>query len=179
VDAGLPPLRIAVNLSPVQFRQQNVRALVIDVLATTGLDPSRLELELTESIVLQNTQAVADDMRRLQDLGVTFSIDDFGTGYSSLAYVKNFPVDRLKIDQCFVRNVRSDPNDAAIVRAIVSLAHSLDLEVIAEGADAAEQVTFLRQEGCDEVQGYFFSRALPAHELIALVRADADLARSA
>jgi diguanylate cyclase (GGDEF)-like protein/PAS domain S-box-containing protein len=178
-DIGLPPLRIAVNLSPVQFRKQDVRGLVLSALKESGLKPELLELELTENILLQNTEAVTRDIRELQKVGVTFSIDDFGTGYSSLAYVKSFPVDRLKIDQCFIRNLRADPNDAAIVRAVISLGHSLNLEVLAEGVETAEQVAALRAEGCDEVQGFFFSKAVPAEEFIALVQRDAEAALSA
>jgi diguanylate cyclase (GGDEF)-like protein/PAS domain S-box-containing protein len=166
--AGLPPIRMAVNLSPVQFAKQDVAQHVIEVLEQTGLEPSRLELELTENIVIQNNKSTSNNLRRLQELGVTFSIDDFGTGYSSLAYVKNFPVNRLKIDQGFIRNLENDVNDAAIVRAIVNLGHSLNLDVIAEGVERAEQLEILRKEGCDEVQGYFFSRPLPARDFVKL-----------
>src|SRR6266540_1247206 len=120
-----PPLRVSVNLSPIQFRKQNVPLLVTRILGETGLKPWRLDLELTENIVMQDAEAVARDLQQLRDLGVKISIDDFGTGYSSLTYVKRFPVDRLKIDQCFVRNLVTDPNDAVIIRAIVSLGHSL------------------------------------------------------
>jgi diguanylate cyclase (GGDEF)-like protein/PAS domain S-box-containing protein len=169
-DAGLPPLRVAVNLSPVQFRRQDIRQHVTSVLADTGLDPSLLELELTESILMQNTEAAAVKLRELQALGVTFAIDDFGTGYSSLAYVKNFPVDRLKIDQCFLRNLIDDPNDAAIVRTIINLGHSLGLKVVAEGVESAEQLEFLRNEGCDEVQGYYFSEPVNVADFAALIR---------
>jgi diguanylate cyclase (GGDEF)-like protein/PAS domain S-box-containing protein len=176
---GLPDLRIAVNLSPIQFRRQNVRELVVAVLKQTGLAPRLLELELTENIVLDNTEAVTRDIRELQELGVSFSLDDFGTGYSSLAYIKNFPVNRLKIDQCFVRNLKTDPNDAAIVRAVINLGHSLNLEVLAEGVETAEQVAALRADGCDEVQGFFFSKAVAADEFIALAKRDADAALSA
>ena len=167
---GLPPIRIAVNLSPVQFAKQDVARHVVEVLEATGLEPTRLELELTENIVIQNNKNTSENLRRLQELGVTFSIDDFGTGYSSLAYVKNFPVNRLKIDQGFIRNLESDLNDAAIVRAIVNLGHSLNLDVIAEGVEREEQLEILRKEGCDEVQGYFFSRPLPAKDFVQLFR---------
>jgi diguanylate cyclase (GGDEF)-like protein/PAS domain S-box-containing protein len=167
--SGLPPLRVAVNLSPVQFRKQDVRQLVLDVLQSTKLDPSLLELELTESILMHNTAAVAKDLLKLKEVGVAFSIDDFGTGYSSLSYIKSFPVDRLKIDQCFIRNLENNPSDAAIVRAIISLGHSLDLQVTAEGVETAEQANILRAEGCDEVQGYHFSRPVPLAEFIAQV----------
>ena len=175
----LPRLRVAINLSPVQFRKQNMRELVIDILRESALDPELLELELTETILMQNADAVAAELRELRKLGVSFSIDDFGTGYSSLAYVKSFPVDRLKIDQCFIRNLSTDPNDAAIVRAVINLGHSLGIEVIAEGVDSAEQVTMLRAEGCEEAQGFFFSTPVPAEDFIALVRQDNARARSA
>src|SRR5215216_4697059 len=137
---GLPLLRIAVNLSPIQFRKQNVPLLVAKVLADTGLEPWRLDLELTESIMLQKTEEVAKDLRQLKELGVSISIDDFGTGYSSFSYVKRFPVDRLKIDQCFVRDAPANPHDAAIVRAMINLGQSLDLQVVAEGVETAEQL---------------------------------------
>lgn len=176
---GLPPLRVAVNLSPVQFRNRNMVALVDDILARTGLDPKRLELELTETILMHDADAVTIELRELRKRGVSVSIDDFGTGYSSLAYVKKFPVDRIKIDQSFVRNLTSDPNDAAIVRAIVNLGHSLGIDVIAEGVDSADQVEMLRAEGCEEAQGFLFAKPLPVEEFLALVQADAAVARSA
>ena len=179
VARGLPPLRVAVNLSPVQFRKRNMVALVDDILARTGLDPKRLELELTETILMHDADAVTLELRELRKRGVSVSIDDFGTGYSSLAYVKKFPVDRIKIDQSFVRNLTSDPNDAAIVRAIVNLGHSLGIDVIAEGVDSADQVEMLRAEGCEEAQGFLFAKPLPAEEFIALVQAEAAVARSA
>jgi EAL domain-containing protein (putative c-di-GMP-specific phosphodiesterase class I) len=173
--AGLPPLRIAVNLSPVQFRNRDVAELVSRALTESGLPADRLELELTESIVVQNAEAAAKTLMQLKELGVCCSIDDFGTGYSSLSYLKNFPVDRLKIDQCFVRNLRTDPNDGAIVRAIINLGHSMKLKVIAEGVETAEQVAHLRDEGCDEVQGYYFGRPMPAEDFVALVRRETPI----
>jgi diguanylate cyclase (GGDEF)-like protein/PAS domain S-box-containing protein len=176
---GLPPLRVAVNLSAVQFRKQDVEKVVVDALNRSGLEPSRLELELTETILLQDTEVVVGHLRALRARGVAFSIDDFGTGYSSLAYVKNFPVDRLKIDRSFIDNLKNDANDAAIVRAIVNLGHSLDLEVIAEGVETAAQVAHLRAEGCDEVQGYYFGRPMPSDEFVDLVRRETLLVRTA
>jgi diguanylate cyclase (GGDEF)-like protein/PAS domain S-box-containing protein len=168
---GLPPLRWAVNLSPVQFRKQNVLDLVRSVLEQTGLDPSVLDVELTEGILVENAEAAAQVLRDLRDLGVGFSIDDFGAGYSSFSYVKNFPVDRIKIDQSFVRNLRSDPTDTAIVRAIISLGHSLHLQVIAEGVETVEQLTQLAAEGCDEIQGYYLSPPVELDEFERLLRA--------
>jgi diguanylate cyclase (GGDEF)-like protein/PAS domain S-box-containing protein len=176
---GLPPLRVGVNLSSVQFRKQSVPLLVARVLADTGLDPRRLDLELTESMLLEQTDAVVRDLQQLRELGVGISIDDFGTRYSSLTYVKHFPIDRLKIDQSFVRDLGSNPHDAAIVRAIVSLGHSLELEVVAEGVESAEQVALLHAEGCDEVQGYFFGKPMPAAEFVTRVSGEQGLKRSA
>ncbi|MGA0530745.1 two-component system response regulator [Hansschlegelia sp. KR7-227] len=177
--AGLPPLRIAVNLSGVQFRKVDIQQVVLDALEESGLDPNRLELELTETILLQDTGSVVAQLRALQERGVTFSIDDFGTGYSSLAYVKNFPVDRLKIDRSFIDNLKNDVNDAAIVRAIVNLGHSLDLDVIAEGVETAAQVAHLRGEGCDEVQGFYFGRPMSSTDFVDLVRRETLLVRTA
>src|SRR5665647_847389 len=136
---GQPPIRVGVNLSSIQFFKQNVPLMVTKALADTGLDPWLLDLELTESIVMHDAEAVARDLQQLRELGVGISIDDFGTRYSTLTYVKHFPVDRLKIDQCFVRDITTNPSDAAIVRAIVSLGHSLDLEIVAEGVETIEQ----------------------------------------
>lgn len=176
---GLPPLRIAVNLSGVQFRKVDVEKVVVETLEQTGLDPKRLELELTETILLLDTGLVVKQLEALRARGVSFSIDDFGTGYSSLAYVKHFPVDRLKIDRSFIANLKNDANDAAIVRAIVNLGHSLDLEVIAEGVETAAQVAHLRAENCDEVQGFYFGRPMAAEAFVDLVRRETQLARIA
>jgi EAL domain-containing protein (putative c-di-GMP-specific phosphodiesterase class I) len=176
---GYPPLRISVNLSPIQFRKQSVPLLVTRILGETGLEPWRLDLELTENIVMQDAEAVARDLQQLRDLGVKISIDDFGTGYSSLTYVKQFPVDRLKIDQCFIRDLAQDPSDAVIVRAIVSLAHSLELDVVAEGVETREQMQLLRFEGCHEMQGYYLARPMPAKEFLALVAGRSQVALTA
>jgi diguanylate cyclase (GGDEF)-like protein/PAS domain S-box-containing protein len=176
---GLGPLRIAINLSPVQFKNRSMTELVTRILQNTKLDPSLLELELTESILMRDAEAVTVELRQLRALGVSVSIDDFGTGYSSLSYVKKFPVDRIKIDQSFVRNIATDPNDAAIVRAIINLGHSLGIDVIAEGVDSQEQVEMLRAEGCEEAQGYLFAKPCPAEDFIALVRADMLMTRTA
>ena len=179
VRRGLPPLRIGVNLSSIQFQKQSVPLLVARVLAETGLDPRRLDLELTESMLLEQTDAVVNDLQQLRELGVGISIDDFGTRYSSLTYVKHFPVDRLKIDQSFVRDLGSNPHDAAIVRAIISLGHSLELEVIAEGVESEEQLAILRAEGCDEVQGYFLGKPMPSADFVAVATGAPRLKRSA
>jgi diguanylate cyclase (GGDEF)-like protein/PAS domain S-box-containing protein len=176
---GHPPIRVGVNLSSIQFFKQNVPLMVTKVLADTGLDPWLLDLELTESIVMHDAEAVARDLQQLRDLGVGISIDDFGTRYSTLTYVKHFPVDRLKIDQCFVRDITTNPSDAAIVRAIVSLGHSLDLEIVAEGVETIEQAALLRTEGCDEAQGFYFAKPMRAEELIAFVSENRVQSRTA
>jgi diguanylate cyclase (GGDEF)-like protein/PAS domain S-box-containing protein len=173
---GFQHLRVAINLSPIQFRKRTVPLLVAHALAETGLDPRRLELELTESIVMQDIDAVAEDLRKLMEMGVHISIDDFGTGYSSLGYVKRLPVDRLKIDQSFVRTLATDPNDAAIIRAISTLGRSLNLSVLAEGVETAEQLQRLRAEGCDHVQGFYFAKPMPEHEFLAFLSNDSAIA---
>jgi diguanylate cyclase (GGDEF)-like protein/PAS domain S-box-containing protein len=178
-QSGRPPIRISVNLSSIQFFKQNVPLLVAGVLADTGLNPRLLDLELTESIVLHDADAVAKDLEQLRNLGVSISIDDFGTRYSTLTYVKHYPVDRLKIDQCFVRDITTNPSDAAIVRAIVSLGHSLDLEIVAEGVETIEQAALLRAEGCDEVQGFYFAAPMESEKLIEFVSENRMRARTA
>ncbi len=175
-DAGLPRIRIAVNLSPVQFRKRTVPLLVAKTLADTGLDGQYLDLELTESIMMQDMDAVERDLHQLVDLGVHLAIDDFGTGYSSLAYVKRFPVNRIKIDQSFVRNMADDMNDAAIVRAIITLGHSLNVTVVAEGVETIDQLERLRSEGCDEIQGYYFGRPMPAADFANLIKDGSPIA---
>ncbi|WP_419896722.1 two-component system response regulator [Roseomonas sp. USHLN139] len=169
-EAGLPPVRMGVNLSPVQFRRQDVQALVIRVLEETGLEPDLLDLELTEGILMDQAPETVAGLQALRALGIRISVDDFGTGYSSLNYVKSFPVDRLKIDQSFVRGMTSEPNDAAIVRTIVELGHMLRLQVIAEGVENEAQLARLTSEGCDEVQGFYFSEAVPAGTFAQLLR---------
>jgi len=164
-EAGLPPMRVAVNISARQFEPRSIVKLVREALLASGLDANLLELELTESLVMQNPEDVIKVLHDLKDMGVHLAIDDFGTGYSSLSYLQRFPVDRLKIDQSFVRDIGKDPNDAIIARAIISLGHSLGLAVVAEGVSSIEQLAFLRENGCDEMQGYLFSRAVPMEEL--------------
>jgi diguanylate cyclase (GGDEF)-like protein/PAS domain S-box-containing protein len=162
IDAGLPPLRLSVNLSPIQFREEGVVDLVRDTLKRTGIRPESLEIELTEGVMLENSRVAVDSLKRLNDLGVTFSLDDFGTGYSSLAYIRRLPVHRLKIDQSFVHRLGKDGQDDAIVRAIIDLGHSLDLSITAEGVETEEQLERLKVLGCDEVQGDLISPPLPA-----------------
>jgi len=169
-QAGLPDITMSVNLSALQFRRAGLIETVAGALARSGLPPHLLELELTESILLQDVENTLDTVRQLKALGIRLAIDDFGTGYSSLSYLKRFAVDRLKIDQSFVRDIHTDPDDAAIVSAIIQLARSLRLGIIAEGVETAEQLAFLREAGCSEVQGYLFSRPLAPAAMDAFLR---------
>jgi EAL domain-containing protein (putative c-di-GMP-specific phosphodiesterase class I) len=155
-------LRLSVNLSPVQFREGGVVELIERTLAETGVDPHHFEIELTEGVMLESSDAAMTSLRRLRKCGIGFSLDDFGTGYSSLAYVKRLPVQRLKIDQSFVHRLGLDGQDEAIVRAVIDLGHSLDLKVTAEGVESAEQLRRLQELGCDEAQGDLISPPLPA-----------------
>ncbi len=158
---GLPPMVMAVNLSAVQFRHPDLPDLVSRILDEEGLPPEYLELELTEGVAMHDPQGAVTIMNHLHARGVRMSIDDFGTGYSSLSQLKKFKVYKLKIDQSFVRDINTDPEDKAIVAAIIHMAKSLGLHTIAEGVESAEQLAFLREQGCDEIQGYFYSRPLP------------------
>jgi EAL domain-containing protein (putative c-di-GMP-specific phosphodiesterase class I) len=160
-DGRLAHLTIAVNVSAQQFRQPDFVQQVSAVLKKTGANPERLKLELTESLLVDNVQDIIEKMFALKAKGIGFSLDDFGTGYSSLSYLKRLPLDQLKIDQSFVRDVLSDPNDAAIAKTVVALAQSLGLGVIAEGVETDAQRHFLSTAGCHAYQGYFFSRPLP------------------
>ncbi|GAA5784267.1 bifunctional diguanylate cyclase/phosphodiesterase [Chitiniphilus shinanonensis] len=162
--AGLPPLTIAVNLSPLQLHQANMLEIVADALASSGLEAQYLELEVTESVVMQEVEHVMSMLHGLKRLGVKLSIDDFGTGYSSLSYLKRFAFDKLKVDQSFVRDLTTDPNDAAIVLAIIGLGKTLGMSVLAEGVETAEQLAFLQSADIDAIQGFFFSRPIPADE---------------
>jgi diguanylate cyclase (GGDEF)-like protein/PAS domain S-box-containing protein len=159
-------LRIAVNISPRQFNSDDLVASVEATLRDTGLPPERLELEITEGTVVEDAEQAVSTLSRLAALGVQVAIDDFGTGYSSLAYLKRFPVHRLKVDQSFVRGLTTDSDDAAIVQAVIQLGHAMRLEVIAEGVETEDQLTGLRALACDEVQGYLFCKPLPSDELV-------------
>ncbi|RAU44826.1 MULTISPECIES: EAL domain-containing protein [unclassified Pseudomonas] len=161
--AGLGELSVAMNCSAVQFRQGNLVQDVRRALYESGLKPHLLELELTESILIEHSERVLDTVRGLKALGVRMSIDDFGTGYSSMAYLKRFAVDKLKIDQSFVRGMLSNAQDAAIVQAVITLGHSFDMKVIAEGVEDFSVLDALRVRGCDEAQGYYYAKALEAH----------------
>jgi diguanylate cyclase (GGDEF)-like protein len=157
-------LVVAVNISAMQFKSGDLKESVSRALAESGLPANLLELELTESILIQGAENVLNTVRQIRALGVSFSIDDFGTGYSSLSYLKRFAVSKLKIDQSFVRDLATDPEDAAIVRAIISMAHDLNLRVIAEGVEREDQLKFLQSHNCDEIQGYFVGKPVPAME---------------
>ncbi len=160
--AGWPAIRISVNLSGRSFKQRDLASMVDRVFRETGLLPQHLDLELTESSLMEDVEATTATLGRLNAMGIQLSIDDFGTGYSSLSYLKRFPLSTLKIDRSFIRDLANDQDDAAIVKAIIALAHSLCLRVVAEGVETEEQLNFLRNENCDEIQGYYFSRPLPA-----------------
>jgi len=164
-------LSVAVNLSPRQFEDDGIVQLVADVLEQTGLDPSLLELEITEGMVMHNTERSERLLRRLKDMGVRLAMDDFGTGYSSLAYLKRFPVDTIKIDRSFIQGVPTDGDDSTLTQAIIAMAHSLRLRTVAEGVETGDQVEFLRMHDCDEIQGYYFSRPLPYDQLVAKLQA--------
>jgi EAL domain-containing protein (putative c-di-GMP-specific phosphodiesterase class I) len=155
-------LQIAVNLSPRQFNDPKLAQMVADALRESSLPPQLLELEITETLAMQHTDVTLTTLNRLKALGVSLAIDDFGTGYSSLAYLKRFPVDKVKIDRTFVADIPDDQEQAAIISAIVALAHALDIEVIAEGVENEPQSEFLRRCGCDYIQGYLIGRPLDA-----------------
>ena len=156
---------MTVNISGVQFRQNNFAETVAKVLEDTGLNPQYLELELTESILMKTTEPVIETLKELKSLGVKLAIDDFGTGYSSLSYLKRFPLDKLKIDRSFVRDLIVNADDKEIIIAIIAIAHSLNLKVIAEGVETQQQLSFLSEKGSDGIQGFFLSSPIPAEPL--------------
>lgn len=169
---GIPIVPIALNLSALQFREGNVLEIVRDALSEHAIEPGWLELELTESLVMHNPDDAQKAMHAFRDLGLSLSLDDFGTGYSSLAYLKRFPFNTVKIDYGFVAGITKNPEDAAIATAIIGMAHSLHMDVIAEGVETEAQYKFLRARHCDQIQGYFFSRAVPAEDFAAILEAD-------
>ncbi|MGO9414948.1 MAG: putative bifunctional diguanylate cyclase/phosphodiesterase [Syntrophobacteraceae bacterium] len=174
-EMGLPPKRIAVNISSVQFRSQILIETITRALKISGLDAPWLEIELTESSIMKNMEASSDILRELKQMGLRVAIDDFGTGYSSLAYLKRFPLDILKIDRSFIRDIPGDPDNEAIATAIIAMAHSLNLEVIAEGVETEKQLAFMRSHECDGVQGYFFSPALPGEQMKEYLKKEPEL----
>jgi EAL domain-containing protein (putative c-di-GMP-specific phosphodiesterase class I) len=163
------PLRIAVNLSPVQFQHGDLAGLVHSVLLETGLSPGRLELEITEGVLIGDFSRAISILRRLKTLGVRIAMDDFGTGYSSLSYLQSFPFDKIKIDQSFISNLGRNPQSQAIIRAVIGLGHGLNLPITAEGVETQDQLAFLSCETCDEVQGFLIGRPGPMHLFAHLV----------
>ena len=169
MDAGLPPIPMAVNISSIEFRNPNFLASVRTILKETRWDPHHLEIEMTESLLMQNSDSSASVLQALKTMGVQLALDDFGTGYSSLSYLKRFPIDVLKVDQSFVRDISTNSSDAAIIEAIISMGKSLKQRVIAEGIETQEQLTFLRGHHCDEGQGYYFSPPVVAEQFALLL----------
>jgi diguanylate cyclase (GGDEF)-like protein/PAS domain S-box-containing protein len=171
-DLGLPAVRVAVNISAQQLRHENLPLMVRGALACYDLSPTDLELEITESTAMQNPEITMSILNQLSDMGIALAIDDFGTGYSSLAYLKHLPIQRLKLDQSFVKDIESDLSDAAICSATIALGHNLGLELVAEGVETQAQQDFLTKLGCDVLQGYLYSKPLPASEIIDYLRAN-------
>ncbi|NNM51447.1 MAG: EAL domain-containing protein, partial [Pseudomonadales bacterium] len=172
-EAGLGNIKTSVNIAAHQLRKGNLLQIVNRVIDSTGVDPHLLEFELTESTLMEDAEGVLDTLFGLRDLGIELSLDDFGTGYSSLSYLKRFPIDILKIDQAFIRDIGSSPDDEAITRAIIAMAHSLNMKVVAEGVETAQVMEFLRAENCDIIQGFFISKPVPESELYELLRKQA------
>ena len=163
-------LKVAVNLSPVQFKNGTVVLDVVAALGASGLPARRLELEITETVLLQDTEATIATLNNLRDLGVSISMDDFGTGYSSLSYLRKFPFDKIKIDRSFIRDLSDEPDSIAIIRAVAGLGSSLGIFTTAEGVETEAQLRRLREEGCTEVQGYLFSKPIPADQVQLLLQ---------
>jgi EAL domain-containing protein (putative c-di-GMP-specific phosphodiesterase class I) len=174
-DAGLAPITISVNVSPRQFEEKRLVERVAQALSDSGLDPGYLELEVTESLIMRDLAQSVGKMRELEAMGISLSIDDFGTGYSSLSALKSFPIKRLKIDKSFVSELADDLDDQAIAMAVISLGHKLNLRVIAEGVETEQQCNFLRDNDCDEMQGYLFSAPVPASKIHSLLEEQARL----
>ena len=167
-EQGIAGLCVAVNVSARQLRQGDFVALLADVLNETGLPANSLELEITESMTMDDPERAVQMFKQIKQMGVHLTIDDFGTGYSSLAHLKRFPIDTLKIDRSFIKDIPDDANDTAITQAIIAMAHALKLKVVAEGVETDAQLRFLLQQGCDEFQGYYLSKPLPEDEFLAL-----------
>ena len=169
-DAGLPPATMAVNISAMEFRSDQFLEGVFAILKETGLGARLLELELTESVLMKRAESSESILKTLRASGVRLAVDDFGTGYSSLSYLRKFPIDALKIDQSFVRQITTAPDDTAIVSAIISMGRSLNLRVVAEGVETGEELAFLRSQQCDEAQGYYFGRPVPPQQFAELLQ---------
>jgi diguanylate cyclase (GGDEF)-like protein len=174
-QGGVGPIHVSINVSGIQFFEGSLESDILQALKTHAISPELLELELTETSLMSNVEDTIGTLRNLKELGIRISIDDFGTGYSSLAYLKRFPIDTIKIDRAFIRDVTTDADDAAIVLAIINMAHSLKLNVIAEGVETAEQLDYLQRHGCDQIQGYYFSRPVPPSMLEQIVERENKL----
>jgi EAL domain-containing protein (putative c-di-GMP-specific phosphodiesterase class I) len=159
-------LTVAVNMSPAQIKDGNILGVVVSALANSGVTPARLELEITENLLMQESEEVIATLHKLRGLGVKIALDDFGTGYSSLNYLRSFPFDKIKIDRCFVSELADREDCQAIVRSVISLANELNMTTTAEGVEFGEQLDKLRRDGCDQAQGFLYSRAKPAGELV-------------
>jgi len=170
VDAGLPLATMAVNISSMECRDDSFLENVFAILKETGLDPKSLELELTESVLMKRAESAASVLKTLRASGVQIAVDDFGTGYSSLSYLRKFPIDALKIDQSFVRQITSAPDDTTIVTAVISMGQSLKLRVVAEGVETLQELKFLQAHECDEAQGYYFSRPVLPEQFARLLK---------
>jgi diguanylate cyclase (GGDEF)-like protein/PAS domain S-box-containing protein len=170
-DQNLPAITVSVNFSPLQLKQRNLASVVRNALQSSRLEPRFLEIELTESIVIENAELSVKILQEFKEMGIDLSIDDFGTGFSSLTYLKQLPIDTLKIDQSFVRDITKDNENAAITSAIISLAHNLNLRVVAEGVETTEQLNFLREQNCDNMQGFLFDKPKPAEQIPAILQA--------
>jgi EAL domain-containing protein (putative c-di-GMP-specific phosphodiesterase class I) len=172
---GLPPINMAVNLSVRQFADENLLEDITAILAQTGMQPSQLELEITEGMLIHDIERAIKLLTAIKQMGVRLAIDDFGTGYSSLGQLKNFPIDTLKVDRSFIRDLATDSEDKAITSAIIAMGKTLSLTVVAEGVETLEQQAFLREQACDEMQGYYFSRPIAADEFATLLRENTKL----
>ncbi len=171
-DMGMPLLRISVNFSARQLRQKNIAELVFKILSETKLDPALLEIEMTENVMIEDSESTMDILEELRRRGVKISMDDFGTGYSSLGYLRTFPLDKVKIDRSFLKHISTDPHDQALVKAILEVAHTRDLKVVAEGVETVEQLDFLRSNNCDEAQGFLFSPPVSSNEFTEILKND-------
>jgi EAL domain-containing protein (putative c-di-GMP-specific phosphodiesterase class I) len=169
VAAGLPPATMAVNVSAMEFGDDSFLGSVFAILRETGLDPRFLEIELTESVLMKRAESAASVLQILRAKGVQIAVDDFGTGYSSLSYLSKFPIDALKIDQSFVRQITGASDEASLVTAIISMGRSLKVRVIAEGVETQEEMAFLQAHRCDEAQGYYFGRPMPPEQFAKLL----------
>ncbi|MCF4976083.1 EAL domain-containing protein, partial [Pseudomonas lactis] len=169
-EMGLVPLRMSVNISAIDFRQRDFVDNLAAILKETGLPPTQLELEITESVLMQNVDETVETLQKIKAMGIRLALDDFGTGYSSLSYLRRFPIDVLKIDQSFVRGLRINSQDEQLISAIIGMGKSLELNIIAEGVETIDQLNFLKAQQCEEGQGFLFSKALPSKDFVQLLQ---------